>query len=119
MSDKLTKALEFSNYRTTLNVQHNNMKARVQTLLSYSINGGTFNITEQLISFVDILLRKEHTSAVLLDSFKNPIHIDDLIEFHDHIISRYFEAVNEYYADYSKLKKSRKVHKLVDISDDN
>lgn len=119
MTDKLTKALEFANYRTTLNVQHNNMKARTQTLLSYSLNGGTFNITEQLISFVDVLLRKDHDSAVLLDSFNNPIHISDLNEFHENIISRYFEAVNEYYADYSKLKKSRKVHKLVDISDDN
>ena len=31
MSSKLTKALEFANYRTTLNIQHNNLKAKVQT----------------------------------------------------------------------------------------
>ena len=52
MSSKLTKALEFANYRKTLNVQHNNLKAKVQTLLNYSINGGTFQIDQVLISFV-------------------------------------------------------------------
>ena len=32
MSSKLTKALEFANYRTTLNIQHNNLKAKVQSI---------------------------------------------------------------------------------------
>lgn len=118
MSTKLSKALEFANYRVTLNIQHNNMKARVQTLLNYSINGGTFNITHDLISFVKVLLDRDMESAVLLDVYNNPIQIEKLDDFLEELISRYFEATNEYYADYSKLKKSRKVHKLIDIEDD-
>ena len=55
MSSKLTKALEFANYRTTLNVQHNALKAKVQTLLSFSLNGGTFEISQELISFVQTI----------------------------------------------------------------
>ena len=63
MSSKLTKALEFANYRTTLNVQHNALKAKVQTLLSYSISGGTFEISQELISFVKLLMEKEYSKA--------------------------------------------------------
>ncbi len=114
MSSKLTKALEFANYRRTLNVQHNNLKAKVQTLLSYSINGGTFQIDQILISFVKTLLDQEHTEAVLLDIYNNPIKVE-LEEFLEEITSRYFEATNEYHAEYEKLKKSRKVHKLIDL----
>jgi len=118
MSNKLTKALEFANYRSSLNIQHNNMKARVQTLLSYSTNGGTFIISHELISFVKLLVDREMPDAVLLDVYNNPIQIENLDTFLEELISRYFEATNEYFADYSKLKKSRKVHKLIDIDDD-
>ena len=118
MSTKLTKALDFANYRVSLNIQHNNMRARVQTLLSYSTAGGTFNISHELISFVKVLVDREMDSAVLLDIYNNPIQIENLADFLEELISRYFEATNEYYADYSKLKRSRKVHKLIDIDDD-
>lgn len=94
------------------------MKARVQTLLSYSTNGGTFAISHELISFVKLLVDREMDGAVLLDIYNNPIQIENLDNFLEELISRYFEATNEYYADYSKLKKSRKVHKLIDIDDD-
>jgi hypothetical protein len=118
MSSKLTKALEFANYRTTLNVQHNALKAKVQTLLNYSINGGTFNISQELISFVKLLLDREYSDAVLLDVYNNPIKIDDLNDFLDEILSRYFEAVNEYHTEYQKLRKARKVHKLIELEID-
>jgi hypothetical protein len=119
MSSKLSKALEFANYRTTLNVQHNALKAKVQTLLSYSTNGGTFEISHELISFVKMLIDKEYSNAVLLDVYQNPIMIDNLNDFLEEILSRYFEAVNEYHAEYTKLKKARKVHKLIDIDIDD
>ena len=88
MSTKLTKALEFANYRSSLNVQHNNMKARVQTLLSYSTNGGTFAISHELIAFVKLLVDREMDSAVLLDVYNNPIQNENLNEFQEELISR-------------------------------
>ena len=118
MSSKLTKALEFANYRTTLNIQHNNLKAKVQTLLNYSINGGTFEISQTLISFVKVLIAQEQDKAVLLDIYNNPIEVE-LQTFLEEIISRYFEATNEYHAEYQKLRKSRKVHKLIDLDIDD
>ena len=114
MSSKLTKALEFANYRKTLNVQHNNLKAKVQTLLNFSIIGGTFQIDQILISVVKSLLDQEHTKAVLLDIYNNPIEVE-LQEFLEEITSRYFEATNEYHDEYQKLSKIIKVHYLIDI----
>lgn len=120
MTSKLNKALEFTNYRTTLNIQHNALKSKVQTLLNYSINGGTFEISQMLISFVKTLIDQEYDTAVLLDVYNNPIEIVGLEDFLEEILSRYFEATNEYHAEYSKIKASRKVHKLVDLElDDN
>jgi hypothetical protein len=88
-------------------------------LLSYSTNGGTFEISHELISFVKMLIDKEYSNAVLLDVYQNPIMIDNLNDFLEEILSRYFEAVNEYHAEYTKLKKARKVHKLIDIDIDD
>ena len=118
MTSKLTKALEFANYRLTLNVQHNALRSKVQTLLSYSTNGGTFEISQMLISFVQTLITQGHTKAVLLDVYNNPIEIVGLDDFLEEILSRYFEATNEYHAEYSKIKKSRKVHKLIDLNEE-
>jgi len=116
MSAKLSKALEYANYRVTLNNQHEALKAKVQSLLSYSINGGTFTIDRELITFCKALISDKVKKAVLLDIYNNPIQVD-LKEFYTEIKSRYFEATNEYYAEYEKLRKARSVHKVVDFND--
>ena len=117
MSEKLTKALEFANYRSTLNNQRAILKARVESLLSYSIDGGTFTIDPGLISFVKLLKDSGQQSSVLLDIYQNPIMVN-LEEFFDEILSRYIEATNEYYAEYGKLVKSRSVKSLLDLDDE-
>ena len=76
MSERLTKALEFANYRLTLNNQIVALRSKVQTKLIHSINGGTFTISRELITFVDSLIRQDYTEeVVLIDNFQNPIMI--------------------------------------------
>lgn len=118
MAAKLTKALEFANYRITLNNQHHALKAKTQSLLSYSINGGTFTIDRPLITFCKTLLDSGKTSAVMLDIYDNPIKVD-LEDFYSEILSRYFEVTNEYYIEYEKLRKARSVSKVVDVNNDS
>ena len=115
-NNRLTKALEFANYRITLNNQQAQLKAKVESLLSYSINGGTFTIDTNLITFCKILLDEGDKEAILLDIYKNPISVD-LESFYDEIKSRYYEVTNEYYAEYEKLRKARKVHKVLDLNE--
>ena len=115
MSTRLTKALEFANYRLTINNQQAQLKAKTQSLLSYSINGGTFTIDIPLITFCKQLLDEGQKQVVLLDIYKNPIQIE-VESFYEEIQSRYFEVTNDYYAEYEKLRKARKVHKVLDLN---
>jgi|14BtaG_2_1085337.scaffolds.fasta_scaffold64219_2 hypothetical protein len=120
MSERLTKALEFANYRLTLNNQLVSLRSKLQTKLIYSINGGTFTITRELITFVDSLIRQKNTTdIVLIDNFQNPIMIEDLEDFLENITSKYFEVTNDYHTEYVKLRQARKVHKLLDIEQDD
>jgi hypothetical protein len=117
MSTRLTDALEFANYRVTLNNQQAALRAKTQSLLSYSINGGTFTIDRTLINFCRLLQDEQQASAVLLDIYNNPIKVE-VKSFYDEILSRYFEVTNDYYAEYEKLRKSRKVHKVLDLNEE-
>ena len=116
MSTRLTKALEFANYRVTLNNQTATLKAKTESLLSYSINGGTFQIDMPLMTFCKQLLDEKHIDAVLLDVYNNPIKVE-LKDFYEEILSRWFEVTNDYYTEYEKLRKARKVHKVLDLNE--
>ena len=115
MAAKLQTALEFSNYRQTLNNQKEVLKAKTESLLSYSINGGTFTIDRELITFVKVLIDDKHTDAVLLDVYNHPIAVD-LQNFYSEIMSRYFEVTNDYYVEYEKIRKARKVSSVLDLN---
>lgn len=117
MSTRLTKALEFANYRVTLNNQQAQLKAKTQSLLSYSINGGTFTIDLTLITFCKQLINEDQNEVVLLDIYNNPISIANVDTFYEEITSRYYEVTNDYYAEYEKLRKARKVHKILDLNE--
>ena len=117
MSEKLTKALEFANYRSTLNNHRAILRAKAESLLSYSIDGGTFTIDPGLISFVKLLRDEGMESAVLIDIYDNPINVE-LEDFYTEILSRYVEATNDYHAEYGKLSKARSVKSILDITDD-
>ena len=52
---------------------------------------------------------------MILDKNEIPIKIENLSQFLEDISSLYFEAVNEYYNDYEKLRSSRKIEKVLEI----
>ena len=47
----------------------------------------------------------------------NPIKVE-VKTFYDEVLSRYFEVTNDYYVEYEKLRKSRKVHKVLDLNEE-
>jgi len=117
MEERLQKALEFANYRQTLNAHLHKSKIKAETLLMFSKNGGNFIINEQLICFLDYLIRNEYSEATLLDSNKAPIHIADVSAFLKEVTMRYFEVTNDYLNEYQTLRKSRSVRSILDIKD--
>jgi hypothetical protein len=115
MDERLKKALDFSNYQQTLNIQKKILKEKIDAKLTYGYNGGIFKIDRSLITFVQMLLDQGRKDNVpMLDLNENPILIEDLENFKDEILDRYFSSVYEYYESYEKIKKSRSVEKLVD-----
>ena len=67
--ERLHKALEFANYRQTFFNQKQILKNKSQALLSYSTDGGTFKVTQELIAFVKESLGsyKSPKSIVIVD----------------------------------------------------
>jgi len=113
--ERLAKALDFSNTMQTFNLAKNNLKVKTQNLLSYSTNGGTFRVSQELIAFVNMTVTSGKSSLILLDKNDIPIQIDDTTKFLEDISSLYFEVINEYYNDYQKLRSSRKIEKVLEI----
>jgi len=116
MDDVIKKALDFSNYQQTLNIQKKVLKEKLSSKLTYGCDGGIFKIDRELLTFVQILIDQERTSGVpLMDSNGNPILIDNLVSFRDEIFDRYFSSTLEYLNEYQKIKSSRSVEALANL----
>lgn len=116
MDEQLKKALEFSNYRQTLAIQKRILKEKIDAQLTYACNGGVFKIDRSLISFVQMFIDQGRVENVpLIDANENPIMVENLENFRDDIVDRYYESTLEYYTEYEKLKKSRSVEKLIGL----
>lgn len=116
MEEILKKALEFSSYNQTLNIQRKLLKEKLDAKLTYGTAGGIFKIDRSLISFVQLLIDQDRIENIpLIDSNGNPVLIENLIEFKEEIFDRYFSATLEYLAEYDKIKKSRSIERLVDL----
>jgi hypothetical protein len=106
MDERLERALEQANYVITIQSQKKNIQLRFENAMSYSVNGGTFIISQELIAFVNCMMA-QHTDAILIDVRGNPILIEDLGSFYDQIMQRYTEATQEFYTEYTALRKAR------------
>lgn len=114
--ERLERALHFSNTMQTFNLAKNNLKVKTQHLLSYSQYGGTFNITQEFIGFLNAVKSSGKKQVVILDKNETPIKIEDVSDFLENILAVYFEVVNEYSNEYQKLISSRKIEKILDIT---
>ena len=84
--------------------------------LFYYINGATFKINPELISFTKICLDIGQSEQVpFIDSNNLPVVIPDVQEFFDDIIGVYFEALTEYQQKYAELKSKRKIADIVEL----
>ena len=115
MEEEYKKALEFSNYRQTLNIQRKTLKEKINAKLTFGYNSGIFKIDRTLLTFVEMLVNKGRSeNVVLLDINDNPVIVEDLNVFKEDIFDRYFQSTFEYMEEYQKIKKSRSVEALVE-----
>jgi hypothetical protein len=116
MDERIEKAFETANYMATLSNQKRIIKEEFDQQLVYYVNGGTFQITTELISYVKTLIDLKHTTnLVLIDSNNIPIAIGDIDEFLNKISVQYLSACQTYYTKYSDLRIKRKIKDIIDL----
>lgn len=115
MDERLEKALDFSNYMTTLNNQRRIIHEQFLENCVHYLNGGKFSVNKDLITFCQTLVTREQTSAILIDDNDTPIEVGDLEKFLDDILDIYFTTSYEYFDKYNEIKKNRTVKGLVDL----
>ena len=113
VDNRLTAAISAANYRITLNTQKQNARLKLEKDLTFSLSGGIFNISPELISFVQALIFMGHKEFVMLDVNKNPIEISDLQDFQEQIVGRYAECMNEFLVEFKSIQKARTTKALL------
>lgn len=116
MDERIEKALAVANYTATLSNQRRIILEELNQKLVYYVNGGTFKITPELITFTKLTLDLGHNEDVaFIDANNYPVVIKDVKSFFDDIVDIYFEKVNEYSAKFTEIKTKRKVGDIVNL----
>lgn len=115
MDERLQKALNSANFMITFNNQKELIRQTFKENCLYHENGHRFTVNRELINFLSTVLSKGVTEEfVILDDMEIPYMILDVDQFLDKIFNIYIESSNSYLRDYSKLKSSRSLTKMVE-----
>lgn len=115
MDKKLEEALDFSNFRFTLNTRKQNLKLRMKSMLTVGYNNTIFTASIELINFSKLIIDSGNEQFVFMDDTENPVMIKDVKDFHARLVGAYTNAVNEFYIENEKIKKLRSTKKLAGI----
>ncbi len=116
MDESLEKAFAIANYMSTLSNQRRIASEEFNQSIVYYINGGTFQISGELITFAKTMLDTGYTHDVpFIDANGFPIVVPDVQKFFDEILLKYITSLNEYSIKFADLKAKRKVADLVNL----
>lgn len=110
---RLQDALASANLRISLNNQKNNARLKLQNDLMHSTNGGTFYVSQHLISFISALITGGKSEAIVIDNNSNPIEITDLALFQENILDVYYQATNKFLVEFKNIQRARTVKAVV------
>jgi len=115
MDQRLKEAIEYSNYRLTLSTHKKNIRLRAEAIQLVSNSGGMFRASEQLILWLDYLIRNGTEQYVLNDSNDQPILVKDIPALHKKLADGHAKAMNLLHTENEKIKHARTIEKVVDI----
>lgn len=115
MDQRLNDALAFANYRLTLQIQRQNIMARVEAALLVSYQNAIFRAAPELIAFVDAHQRISNNSLFINDQSDNAIKIEDTKEFLELLVKAYDAAMQLKQQEQQKLKTARNPAKIVGL----
>ena len=76
-------------------------KYQSENILFYQ--GGQFEVTRSLLSFISELSKDDVQDVVVIDDLAFPILIDNVVDFHKTLVSQYAKAANDYYTAFNAL----------------
>lgn len=114
MDEKLSQALERSNFMTTFSNQKRLLWEKFQDDLVFYKDGHEIKVTETLLSLCKIHAERNR-KMIITDANNLPFEIDDPETFLDELLDVYANASNAYYTDYNSLRKNRSVEGLVNL----
>ena len=119
MDKRLEKALDYSNFRMILNTRQANLKTLLNNKLMLNYGGGLFKVTQELISFVAMIIMGGTNDAIIIDKNDIPIKIENLKEFAREAAAKHDKAVAQYYISYQKLIEARSIRKVIDWDEES
>lgn len=114
MDKRVSEALAFANYKLTLQVQRQNIDARVATAMLVSCQGAIFKTTPDLISFTELHSRLG-LELFVEDHSGNVIKIETPSEFLTILTTAYASAMQFKQSEQQKLKAARSTAKIVGL----
>jgi len=102
-------------------VAHATKRETALGLLSLPYNSGLFKITRELINFAELMSLRaaiaqsadlKANPTVVLDSYDNPILIEDPRDFTEKLWQQYYEVNNEYLEDIKTIRATRKPEQI-------
>jgi hypothetical protein len=89
-------------------VAKKNIQERMENRMTVSHNGGVFKVEPDLFVMLDLPEDNGwNDEMILLDAYDTPVKVNRE-ELHKLAKQRYFEIMNEWYAEWQDLKKVRK-----------
>jgi len=110
---EINNILETSSFLETLNNQISILQQKYESDIIHAENGGIFLIDKELITFVDLLVRRNQDPIFLLDSRNIPIRIKNSQKFLDDITNNFMQNTLKYYYSYIELKEKRNNFSLI------
>lgn len=114
MDTRLNDALAFANYRLTLQVQRQNIEARVNAALIVSYQNAIFKSSQTLIAFVGLKITRAERLLVE-DNSGNVILIENPNEFLSALLAAYDAGMELKQLELQKLKSARTTAKIVGL----
>ncbi len=115
MDQRLNDALAFANYRLTLQIQRQNIIARVEAALLVSYQNSIFRASPELIGFVESHSRISKEPLIVNDQSDNATIILDPMDFAEHLVKAYDSAMSLKHQEQQRLKTARNPAKLVGL----
>lgn len=114
MDERIEKAFAVASYMSTLASQKRIIKEEFNQKLVYYVDGATFKITPDLISFVKTMCDSPFP-LVLIDANGLPVKLSNSKKFLNDIINVYSAATAEYFEKYSDIKSKRKIADIIHL----